>query len=484
MNLKAALVLLLFLCAGASAQNTTSISGTTDNSAASAKLVIDRLHLNVHPDTLSSAVANGNFQFTLSFMQKRILEFWCGNFHQKIFIEPGDNMYLQVRNNALVFAGNGAAQNNFMKEFFDTFKNDFDDSITKAKILSTPVDAYEISLYDNRKKQAEFFRKYPGQEKFTAAFNEFMQNVIDYNYWNLLLAYPIVNANSDQKNLTVNALPSVMLDGFDKVKVNNDAALECEPYRKFLKYYVTYFTSEKNGFKKFTDFSVSAEKKETVAQERLTGIAFKYWLAQFLIDECGRLSPFMTKKLYNDLKLYDKEEGYAAAVNEVCGEKMAMREEKKKEIDSKDGNTTAVSSSDVLDLSDRDGKHVSLSDFKGKVVYIDFWASWCGPCRGQMPFSKQLHEKFSDKQKKKIVFLYISIDADPARWRKGIEELGIEGVNVNSPGNWGSRVCSYFQINSIPRYMIMNKKGEIVDFNAKRPSDPAVFDDLIRYSDE
>jgi len=86
--------------------------------------------------------------------------------------------------------------------------------------------------------------------------------------------------------------------------------------------------------------------------------------------------------------------------------------------------------------------------------------------------------------KKKIIFLYISIDADIARWKKGMEELGIEGVNVNSPGNWSSKVCAYFQINSIPRYMIMDKKGNIVDYNAKRPADPVLYDDLIRYADQ
>ena len=91
-----------------------------------------------------------------------------------------------------------------------------------------------------------------------------------------------------------------------------------------------------------------------------------------------------------------------------------------------------------------------------------------------------MHDNLNDKQKKQIVFLYISIDADQNAWKKGIQDLGIEGVNVISPGNWNSKACKYFQINSIPRYMIMNKKGEIVDFNAKRPADTIVLDELLR----
>ena len=471
------------------AQNAATISGTIENTnLTSTQLSMDKLYLGKKIETLTSPLANGQFHFTLSIDQSRLVGFAADNINQKIFVEPGDNIQVMIKNYVITFSGTGAEQNNFLREFFDRFKNDFDDSIMSKKILSTGVDAFEISIFENRKKQNDFFKNYSApdilRDKFSSGFNEFMKNTINCNYWNLLLSYPIINANSDAKQLTVNALPAVMLDDFDKTKVNNDAAMNCESYRKLLKYYVTYFTSEKNGFKKFTDFSVSAEKKDAIAKELLHSTSYKFWLAQFLIDECGRLSPFMTKKLFSELKEADKENNYTTIVNEVCGEKMAMKEEKKLQLKFKDESVASNTSTDELDLTDINGRHVSLSDFKGKVVYIDFWASWCGPCRGMMPYSKQLHEKLSDKQKKKIVFLYISIDAAPDRWKKGIEDLGIEGVNVNSPGNWGSKVCSYFQINSIPRYMIMNKKGEIVDDNAKRPADPAVFDDLMKYVDE
>lgn len=101
-----------------------------------------------------------------------------------------------------------------------------------------------------------------------------------------------------------------------------------------------------------------------------------------------------------------------------------------------------------------------------------------------MPFSKQLHEQLSDKEKKQIVFLYISIDANKDAWMKGIKDMDIQGVNALSPGNWSSRACKYFQINSIPRYMIMNKKGDIVNFNAPRPVEPSLLPELRKYASE
>jgi len=101
-----------------------------------------------------------------------------------------------------------------------------------------------------------------------------------------------------------------------------------------------------------------------------------------------------------------------------------------------------------------------------------------------MPFSKQLHDSLDPKLKKKVVFLYISIDSKQESWKKAVQDMGIQGENVISPGDWNSEVCTFFQVYSIPRYMLMNAKGEIVDFNAKRPNDPALLQDLRRLAEE
>ena len=79
---------------------------------------------------------------------------------------------------------------------------------------------------------------------------------------------------------------------------------------------------------------------------------------------------------------------------------------------------------------DINGKEVSLSDLKGKYVYIDIWATWCGPCTGELPHLKELEKKMHGK---KIVFVSISCDKDKAAWEKMVKEKGLEGVQLHNP---------------------------------------------------
>jgi thiol-disulfide isomerase/thioredoxin len=86
----------------------------------------------------------------------------------------------------------------------------------------------------------------------------------------------------------------------------------------------------------------------------------------------------------------------------------------------------------AFNLTDITGNPVSLSDFAGKVVYLDFWASWCGPCMREVPFAKELKDRMEGYDD--LVYLYISVDTDEQAWRKTVDEKEISGVHVNVPG--------------------------------------------------
>ena len=110
-------------------------------------------------------------------------------------------------------------------------------------------------------------------------------------------------------------------------------------------------------------------------------------------------------------------------------------------------------------LHDLDGQPVSLSQFKGQVVLIDFWASWCAPCIGDLPDLRRIKRKAADQP---LVFLNLSLDTDEAAWREAVDKHEIEGVHVRAEG-WGADVAKSYQVNSLPSYYLVDSQGLIVE---------------------
>jgi len=116
---------------------------------------------------------------------------------------------------------------------------------------------------------------------------------------------------------------------------------------------------------------------------------------------------------------------------------------------------------------DNKGNKVSLTDFKGKVVLVDVWATWCGPCKKELPDLKKLEEEMRDRD---IVFMSVSVDEDKdhQKWEDFIAKEEMKGVQLFASG-W-SDIARNYDIKAIPRFMVFDKKGNIVSIDAPRPS--------------
>lgn len=120
---------------------------------------------------------------------------------------------------------------------------------------------------------------------------------------------------------------------------------------------------------------------------------------------------------------------------------------------------------------DINGKNVSLDDLKGKYVYVDVWATWCGPCKREIPFLKELDEQYKGKD---LAIVSLSIDKmeNKDKWQKMIQDQNLQGIQIMADKDWNSDFVTSYNITGIPRFILIDPEGNIYDANAPRPSDP------------
>ena len=120
-------------------------------------------------------------------------------------------------------------------------------------------------------------------------------------------------------------------------------------------------------------------------------------------------------------------------------------------------------------LKDENGKEVSLSDFRGKIVYLDFWNSYCGPCIDQfLNYDKKFHEKYADHD---IVHIYICFTEDETRWKKEIVQYDLQGINLITDSRPDNPIRKNYVATAYPHYVLIGRDGKIVRNDCERPSE-------------
>ncbi|GAB6009864.1 TlpA family protein disulfide reductase [Dysgonomonas reticulitermitis] len=121
-------------------------------------------------------------------------------------------------------------------------------------------------------------------------------------------------------------------------------------------------------------------------------------------------------------------------------------------------------------FTDRTGNEFALSGFKGKVVYIDVWATWCGPCKREFPFLKKLEAEYHGNEDMVFIGVNVDISKDKQKWLNFLEKEGLPGIQIFAGDAANEAIMKPYNIKGIPRFILVGKDGKLIFADAPRPS--------------
>jgi len=404
------------------------------------------------PDTIP--VQDGRFAVTLHIDNPCIRYLLFGNNRKNLFLFPGKS--LKVTFDA------AKMDSSFQYEGSLATENTLFDSVTKRSykvnyhfIYTQPVTIVSKYLDSTFAANKKYFQKLVSHKKTVPDFAEYTEASLDYYCAALKMVLGL------QKEVKDSAYYSFI----DNLAVENDKCLDLPDYRLFLDYYITLKASR--AYDKLDSIEKQSPDanfdEELHVMENLKNIKVKEYCifnAIYRRLDYNGVKNFDT--YYNYFRKNNTDSVYARQISKLYAKKLLLAPGKP---------------APEFICVDLDSKEVSLSDFKGHYVYIDFWATWCGPCRQELPKYIQLQ---SDYKGKNIVFVSISLDDNKNSWKNVVKENRKEGISLFAGS---SDVAKAYQITGIPTFVLIDKEGKIMDSQAPRPSSTVIYktlDDILK----
>ncbi|WP_349316245.1 redoxin family protein [Chitinophaga sp. MM2321] len=396
-----------------------------------------------------------------------------GNFSSNIYIDGIQDIYLYLNNDAIPFfavPGDTIEVSWDQQHFKNTFKIN-SPSAERAQDL-----AIVMAIYNNRRQPFLDLYKKLNESKELADSSKYRLINDSYNAeLNIIFSVPHTPYSSTKifydayfkhaellrshKNLlSVYKLKSddrysiPEYAKFDHTFLAEDIFMQSDSYRRFLFDYIRFYKPFKSSRAlKGNSVPFNPTKSDYLSgQAFLTVIPIRDWFSAKTIMSGFEHYDFKdVKAVYDDYLVQGSTPAYLDTI---------------KAFYSKISKLAPGQPAPAFTLKDPEGKSVLLSDFKGKLVYIDFWGVYCGPCIGDIRDSGgKVHEKYKDKD---VAFLNICVDEEGSIWTNKIKELKLEGVNLVAKGWVNNQVCKDYGINGIPHYVLIDKNGKIVNNNA------------------
>ncbi len=449
--------LLLSTAIGASAQikieGLTRVTGQwLDHPNDSIHLVYNKVPFTNRPLTMSTVSdSNGRFELNFPFEHRWPLELRHGENSITFIISPEDSFNIHIKPDGMYYGyeisgrGTDEAKLNYLN--FRDFDRDRNEGFGQI-IQNTDPAQYENTISTWMKEYEKIIKKNTKAVQPNSIVKKRTQELAKIKEATYYLYY--IKYKRDIRDTA-----------FDTPKnweaiINNPELRAWDytaspEYQNFIFLYLTQMGPAPTGdvctnFKNYADFadSVFMTNSKIELMPRI--------ILEAVQNDCYQ----SVKEEYKAYEKYNDKPDYSMVLNQRIGSQISLQ--------------PGEPAPDFVFL-DTDGNKHSLEDFRGKVIYLDFWATWCGPCIRAMKSSGPLKEHFKDNED--IEFVYISTDRDHNKW------MNHYITNNGEPNHWhmgasAPAASQAYRITHIPRYVIIDKDGNLVDSNAPRPYDPAL----------
>ena len=395
-----------------------------------------------------NVMENGSFADTLKNIEEGYFTFKYANETSSLYLKPGFNINLSINPNefdeSIKYTGNGSKENNYLAQ--KLLNEEALGKISSYQYLGTLSENEFIHKMDSVKELKTNYLE--SQTELEDNFIVLERGSILYAWANKMYDFEAYKHYVDKNN---GFKVSDDYKNFTKdLNFEDESLIEVNDYKSYLK--------------KHYNMLISKESTEGTSDRQTAYLT--------MVSKEVKSSKIKEYLLYADafygISYTENLQGYYDVFMAN-----SIDEEHKKDITQKYDKLIKVSkghpSPKFVDYENYSGGTTSLDDLKGKYVYVDVWATWCGPCIREIPSLKKIEKQYHDKN---IAFVSMSVDrkTDYDKWRKMVEEEELSGIQLYAPKGNKSEFYKNYGIMGIPRFILIDPEGDIVNSNAPRPS--------------
>ena len=442
------------------AQDTVKLSGTILHPLSDSIVVrYNDNRIAYYPQDFYSPIdKHGNFSMSFPvphgvYTQATILH---GNRLTEIIVQPGDSLTLTADatrlDSSIHYNGRGSAIQNFVA-LHAIYMGSMSQYIQKIKthINKEPGDFIK-SIGEESKLEDAFTDKH--KAGLPASFINYRHNYFLYYNYFMIQQYPQTHAMIKVRRYT-DTIPEANFVVVDKMPYAfNDSLLQLPSYLLYLTG-VFDIKMKAAGYSYYpADTAMAAKFQDSLQRlvyKLMPAKSAEYYMAQNLYGRARNQPLAKTERMYADYKKHWPGSEYLP----VLDKQIAIME-----------RLAPGQPAPDMDMVTMDGRRIKLSDLKGKVVYIGFWASWCKQCVGEMMKENKMKDLLKNKP---VEFVYVSIDDDAARDSTLSAKYKINGLFYHAGGGWAAKEIAQYGVQSLPAYFLVDEDGKIAMQNAPGP---------------